>query len=122
MTEHLLAIFLQPPFVRLLMHPVNRRHLLAHQPARHRLVGQQHEFLDQLMGNVVLHLLDALHPALFIQPDFHFGKIQVQRTRLEPQPPDPLGQRIRVMQHLLNPVARLPLQNRQHFPIGKSPL
>ncbi len=30
------------------------------------------------MGNVVLDLLEARRPALFIEPDFDFGEVEIQ--------------------------------------------
>ena len=100
------AIFLQTPLVRLFVDAINRRRVLAHQPRRHRLVRQQHAFLDQLVRHVVLGLLDAQNVPAFVQPDFGFGKIEVERAGLEPQPPDALGEFMRLMQHLLNRIGR----------------
>jgi hypothetical protein len=77
-TQHFLAVFLQPSIVRFLMHPVHRRPSQPHQPGRHRLVGHQHEFLDQLMRGVILHFLNPQHPSLRIQPDLRLRKIQLQ--------------------------------------------
>ncbi len=122
LAEHVLAVFLQPPFVRLLMHPVDRGRGLPHQPGSHRLVGQQHVFLDQLVRDVVLHLFDARDAAVAVQPDLHLGEIEVQRTGPETEPADPLRQRVRVMQHLLDGAGGLPLQDREHLLVGEAPL
>ena len=123
MAQQLLAIFLQTPLVRLFVDAINRRRALAHQPRRHRLVRQQHAFLDQLVGHVVHGLLDSQNVSAFIQPDFGFGKIEVERTGLEPQSPDALGEFIRLMQHLFNRIGRgFALKNLQHLAVVETPL
>src|SRR5262245_19352884 len=49
MAEDFLAKFLEPPLVRRFMNPVNGRAADRHQTAGNGLVGQQHEFLNELM-------------------------------------------------------------------------
>ena len=118
--------------------------ILAHQARRHGFVGEQHVFLDQLMRDVVLDLLDAQDAALFVEADFGFGKIQRERTVLKAQPADPLREFMRVVQHLNDgswhwsadlligqfrfrfrsePIGRSALlQNREHFLVGEAAL
>ena len=70
MAQHIFAIFLQSLVIRRLVNAIHRRAIQAHQPRRHRLVRQQHELLDKLMRNIVLHPLDSQYFAALVQPDF----------------------------------------------------
>ena len=89
--QHFLPIFLQPPRIRLLVNPVDCRRAQAHQARRHGFIGQQHAFLDQLMRHIVLIFLNAQNFPLIVQPDFGFGKVEVQRAGLEAQATDLLS-------------------------------
>ena len=120
--ENFLAILRQAPLFRLFVDAVNRLQVQLHQARRHRLVRQQHELFDQLVRNVVLHPLDARDPALFVEPDFALGKIQVERAGLEAQPPDALGQLVRVVQHARDRVRRFRLQERHYLAVTEAPL
>src|SRR5438309_4071977 len=55
--------------------------------ARDSLVCCQHEFFDQLVRFVVFNALQSYRMALFIDPDFYFWKIEIERTVFEPLPP-----------------------------------
>jgi len=46
MAKHVLAKFVEAAFVRFFVDAVNGLLILAHQPCCHRLVGEQHIFLD----------------------------------------------------------------------------
>jgi len=107
--EYFLAIFAQPPFVRLLVHAVNRLLILPHEARSDSFVGQHHEFFDQLVRDVVLNFFDARNASLFIEPDFVLGEIEVERTGFEPQAPDALGEFVCFVQHSLNRADRLAL-------------
>jgi hypothetical protein len=85
MAENVLAIFVDAAFVRFFVDAVDGLLIFVHQPRGHGFVGEEHVFLDQLMRDVVLDLLDARDAALFVEADFGFGKIQRERTVLEAQ-------------------------------------
>ena len=59
---------------------------------------------------------------VFVEADFRFGKIEVERAGFETQPPDPLRQFIRVMQHFLDGTNGRALENREHFLVAEAPL
>ena len=122
MTQHVLAIFVQAAFIRLLVDAVDRLLIFTHQARGHGFVGEQHVFLNQLMRHVVLHFFQAQNAALFVETDFRFGKIQRERTGLETSPPDILRQLMRVVEHLLNGIFWRCLQEREHFLIAEPPL
>ena len=46
----------------------------------HDFIRREHAFLDELVGNVVLHLLQPRGAALVIEPHFHLGKIEIERA------------------------------------------
>ena len=104
------------------MHAMYGRPVCLKQPGRDSFVGQQHELLDQLVGNVVRHPFNTSHAALFIEADLHLGEIQFQRARLEPQPPDALREFVRVMQHSLNGARWRALQNLEGLAIAETAL
>ena len=123
MAQHVLPVFLQAARVRFFVNAINRRRALAHQARRHGFVGEQHVFLDQLVRHVVLVFLDAQNFSMLVQPDFHFRKIQLQRTILEALLADALGEFVRLMQHLLDGIVRRrALQNLQHLRVGEAAL
>ena len=116
------AVFPQPSFIRSLVDPVDRGTIQGHEAGRDGFVGQEHELLDQLMGDVVVMPFDAQHPALVIQPDFGFRKIHFQRTGREPRSADELRHFVGLVQHFFDGIGGLALQHRQGFLIGKAPL
>ena len=50
----------------------------------HRLVGRQHELLDDLMALGVLGHVGAGHAAVVVEIDLHLGHGQFERAALEP--------------------------------------
>ncbi len=104
MAEDIFAIFLQAFLVGRLVDAVNRRAIQAHQPRGDGFIGQQHAFLDELVGDVVLDFLDAQHPAGVIQANLGFRKVQVQRAGLEAGAANLLRQGVGVVQHALERV------------------
>src|SRR6476620_3262249 len=59
---------------------VDRGLLPSHQLACDELVRQEHQFLDKLVGDVVLDFFEAPRFSLGIQPDLYFRKVQIERT------------------------------------------
>ena len=57
--ENVLAVFLQTAFFGRLMDAIDGGAAQGHQPGGHGFVGQEHEFLDQLVGDVVFDAFDA---------------------------------------------------------------
>ena len=51
--------------------------------ARDGFVGREHEFFDQLVRFIVLDAFEEDRLALLVQPHFHFGKIEIERTLFE---------------------------------------
>ena len=74
------------------------------------------------MGDVVLHVFNPRHAALFIEADLHLGEIEFQRARFKPQPPDALREGVRVMQHLFDGTRRQALENLQYLTVGEAAL
>ena len=64
--------------VRLFVDAVERGLFAVLEFAGHQLVGEQHEFLDELVRDVVLDFFQANGAAVFIQPNFDFRKIQLE--------------------------------------------
>ena len=46
--------------------------------ACHEFIGQKHQFLDHLVGNVVLDQLQLHGTTLTIKPDLHLGHFQIE--------------------------------------------
>ena len=67
--------------IGLLVNALEGRLPALHEFACNEFIGQQHQLLDQLVGNVVFDLLEPQCPALSVQPDLHLGKFKIQRTR-----------------------------------------
>ena len=55
-------------------------------------VRREHEFLDELVGDIVLDLLEPDGMALVIQPDLDLRKIEIERAGLETVLPQKRGQ------------------------------
>jgi len=100
--QHFLAIFLETQFIGRLVDPVERGPAALDQFGGDGLVCQKHEFLDQLMRNIISNLFDQKYAAFFIQTDFGFREIQIQRTGLEAGAADALGQLVRLVKHPLD--------------------
>ena len=81
--QDFLAVFLEAPVVGLFVNAIDGRAAGAGiSRDRHRFVGEQHVFLDQLVRDVVLDPLDALDAAGFVQSDLALGEIQGERRRV----------------------------------------
>ena len=106
MAEDVLAVFLQTAVFGGFMDAIDGRPAQGHQPGRHGLVGQEHVFLNQLVGDIVLDCLDAQEAALLVEADFGVGKIQVERAGLEAGAADLLGQRMSLLQHAPDCIGR----------------
>ena len=74
--------------IRIFMNPVNPRDLGIANLACHGLVGRQHEFLNQLVRDVVDVFLNSRGPALFVEPDLDFRKVEIQRALGKPLRPE----------------------------------
>ena len=61
------------------MDPVDVGLALPLEVACHQFIGQEHQLLDELVGDVVLHFLELDWPAVLIEPDLHFWHLQVER-------------------------------------------
>ena len=70
--------------VRIFVDAVSTRDLELAHVTGNRFVGRQHEFLDELVGDVVVNLLDTDRFALLVEPDLDLGEIQIERAVREP--------------------------------------
>ena len=80
---HALAVFVELGLVGLFVHAVDRRDGCHAEEPRDSLVGRQHAFLDQLVGNVVLDPLEPLGASLVVEPHLDLGEIEVERALVE---------------------------------------
>jgi hypothetical protein len=60
-----------------LVHAVQRRHTVFHEVRGHRLVGQQHELLDEAVGDVALARHDVVDLTVLAQHDLRFRQVEV---------------------------------------------
>ncbi len=80
-----LGEFLDLPRVGLFVDPVEGRAAGLGQLLGDGFVGQQHELLDDAVGDVALGREDARHPAALVEPDVGFGEVEVDGSA--PVPP-----------------------------------
>ena len=117
---HALAVFVELGFVRLLVHAVDgRRGGHAEEPG-HGLVGCEHAFFDQLVGNVVFDPLEARGVPLLVEPDFHLGEVEVERAFLEALFAQDGRHGPRLVQHGVELVGRFGLQADEGFLVGEA--
>src|ERR1051325_2153714 len=86
-TQNEFPIFAELFWIGIFMNAINRRNRAMPKFARDRFVGGEHKFFDQL---VRLFILDPVEPrrfAVFIDINFHFRKIEIERAMLEPFTP-----------------------------------
>ena len=103
--------------IRLLVDSVNGGLLAVLELAGDEFVGEEHEFLDELVGNVVLHPLEPHGAAGFVEPDFDFRKFQIEGSGGEaffaqqggefPCGVDALGEEVAIFRRLLENGERL---------------
>src|SRR5258708_29932836 len=82
--ENEFAILAELFRIGIFMHSVNRWDRVLAQLARNSFVGRKHEFLNQLVRFVVLNALKPNWFAVLIDKNFHFRKIEIERSVLEP--------------------------------------
>lgn len=63
--------------IRLLVNAVERCDTFSFQMGGYGLIGRQHEFLDQTMGDIALGPRDALHQSVLIEFNDGFGQIKI---------------------------------------------
>ena len=85
---------------------------------RHGLVGQQHEFLNQLMGDVVLNSAHFADAPLRIEKHLVLRHVEIQRTGAKPGLAQFLREPVGVLKHLLRFVLRLALEDRHSLLVG----
>ena len=119
--QDLLAVFLEALGVGFFVNAMDGGASALDELDGHRFVGQQHVFLDELVGDIVLDLLDAGDPAGFVQPDLALREIEGQGAVFEPVAADDLGQLVSLVQHPLEGIRRRALEDGKGFPIGEPP-
>jgi hypothetical protein len=102
----LVPILRQPPGIRFLMHTMQCEPIHLSETHRHRLVGEEHELLDQLVGLVVQVLLQAEHMPPRIEPDLDLARPELERARLKSRPAQTLRQQARVLDHVIEVIPR----------------
>ena len=122
MGEDFLAIFHEAFFVRLLVDAVDGGLLPRHEAGGDSFIGEEHEFLDELMGNVVLDLLDAKDAALFIEADFAFGEIEFESASLKASAADFLGEIVGLVEHGFDGTIGFSLQEGEDFLVAVAAL
>ena len=110
MAEHLLAEFREPSLIRRFMDAVEGGAVQAHEPGGNSLICQKHELLDELVGEIVHHLLDPVDGSILAEPDLRLRKIKIEGSCLEPGTANLLGEGVGLMQHRLRGVLRGALQ------------
>ena len=70
----------QPHRIGRFVHPVQRRHVGAFEVRGHRLVGQQHELLDDPVGDVALRGDDVGDGAILVDDHLGLGQVEVDRA------------------------------------------
>ena len=92
---------------------------------RHRLVGRNHKFFDDLMRQQMVQAADVVGDALIVQQHFRLGDGQEQAAPLPALPPQQAAELRHLRQHLDQLPAPFPglpvpsLQDLLHFVIGQ---
>jgi hypothetical protein len=120
--EDFFAVFVQAGLVWLFVHAIDGRASEGHEAASDSFVGEEHVFLNKLVGDVVLDFFNADHAAAFVETDLHFRKVECQGASSETCPPDFLGEIIGMMEHALDIARGFALKDRKGFAIGEAAL
>ena len=89
---------------------------------RDRFVGEQHEFLDQLVRHVVLHPAHFAQPTLVVEQHFVLRHVEIQRARTEARLSQFLREAMGVVQHTLDVACRFAAQDRHRLLVRKTAL
>ena len=106
--------------VRLVVDAVDRLDASPLDFLRDSLVGQQHEFLDQLVRHVVLHPAHLAQSALGIEQHLVLRHVEIQRARPEARLPQFLREAMGVVQHALDVAGRFATEDRHRLLIRKT--
>ena len=123
LAEDVFTVFGETLWIRFLMDAIDGGRVAAHQFRSDGFIGEEHVFLDQLMGDIVLCLFDAQDFALFIEADLGLGEIEFQRAVLEAVTADLLREMMCGVNHPLDVViCGFALQDGEHFLVGEAAL
>ena len=100
-TENFFSIVLQSLGVGALVNTIDRGFPHLHEPSCDRLIGEKHEFFDELMRFVVVDLFDAGDASFVIESDLGLREIEIERTVRETPLANLHCDRASVFQHLL---------------------
>ncbi len=106
--------------LRIFVHAIDRGDEAIFQFPRHRFVGREHEFLDQLVRFIVLDSLQPDRLARFIEAHFHFREIEIERAGFETAPAQERRQFPGDVQAFAQLVLRRRLQNCVGLAIGEA--
>ena len=118
--EHVLTVIIQAFFFGRLVDAIDGGAMGGHESACHRLIGQQHVFLDELMRHIVLDALDAKNLAVVIESDFVLGEIEIERAVFESMAADALRHLVGIVQESLDVGVRLGLECCKRLFVGKA--
>ena len=110
--------FLKASGVGVFMDTMKSRALQLSQPGGDGFIGEEHEFLDELMGPVVGDLLDRCDTPLSIKTKECFGGRELQGAGSEAARPELPGKLICVLDHAIKPVSGLAGDNGHSLLIG----
>ena len=120
-----LGEFLDLARVGLFMDAVERRPSRGGQLPGDALVGQQHELLDDAVGEGALGGDDVRHPAVGVEPDIGFRQVEIDRPPGVPFPLQGTAHLQHVLQHgdqpgVVRPQGGIPVaEDRGHGGIGQ---
>ena len=106
--------------VRLVVDAMNRLDASPLDFLRDSLVGQQHEFLDQLVRHVVLHPAHLAQSPIGIEQHLVLRHVEIQRARPEARLPQFLRETMGVVQHALDVAGRFATEDRHRLFIRKT--
>ena len=92
------------------MNPVEGGTVFPVEMPSHRLVGQKHEFLDQLVGFVGGLLFDPVGPAAFVEPHAQLGKVQIEGAGGEASFSEGRSERPRLLEETIEIIGGRPVQ------------
>ncbi len=104
--EHFLPVFLEAAGIGFFMDAVDGGAFQVEQAGGYGFVREEHEFLDQLMRNVVLDFFDTGNRTVFVETNFHFGKVEREGAGLEAAGSNGLSETMGAVKHLLNGASR----------------
>lgn len=121
MVEQFLAEFLESIGIGRFVDAIEGRPAELFEAGGNGLVGQEHVFLDELVGNVVFDHFNPKDAAGVVEADFAFGKIKIEGSGAESFPADFLGQVIGLVEHFFDFIGRFIFEDGEGLLVGEAP-